>query len=214
MLRLIVADDHAIVRKGIVAALTPDKGVEVVGQAGNGNEAVELCRQLSPDIAILDISMPELNGTIATRLIGEACPGTKVIIMSMHFEEDTIVEALMSGASGYIFKGDDLGELTNAIRAVSRGDNYLSPRVSSLVVRQLLAKKGARKELSMDILSTRELEVLQLTAEGKTAREIGNLFNISPKTVDNHKANIMKKLDIHDIPSLVKFAIRAGITVL
>ena len=214
MLRLIVADDHAIVRKGIVAALTPDKGVEVVGQAGNGNEAVELCRQLRPDIAILDISMPELNGNIATRLIGEVCPDTRVIIMSMHFEEDTIVEALISGASGYIFKGDDLGELTNAIRAVSRGDNYLSPRVSSLVVRQLLAKKGARKELSMDILSTRELEVLQLTAEGKTAREIGNLLNISPTTVDNHKANIMKKLDIHDIPSLVKFAIRAGITVL
>ena len=214
MLRLIVADDHAIVRKGIVAALTPDKGVKVVGQAGNGNEAVELCRQLRPDIAILDISMPELNGNIATRLIGEVCPDTRVIIMSMHFEEDTIVEALMSGASGYIFKGDDLGELTNAIRAVSQGDNYLSPRVSSLVVRQLLAKKGARKELSMDILSTRELEVLQLTAEGKTAREIGNLLNISPKTVDNHKANIMKKLDIHDIPSLVKFAIRAGITVL
>jgi DNA-binding NarL/FixJ family response regulator len=212
MLRLLVADDHAIVRRGIVAALTPDRGVEVVGQAENGNEAVELCRELNPDIAILDIAMPEMNGTIATRLIGEVCPDTRVIIMSMHFEEDTIVEALRSGASGYIFKGDDLNELTNAILAVGRGDNYLSPKVSSLVVRQLLAKEAARKELSVDMLSTRELEVLQLTAEGKSAKAIGDLLHISPKTVDNHKANIMKKLDIHDIPSLVKFAIRAGIT--
>lgn len=212
MLRLLVADDHAIVRRGIVATLAPDRGVEVVGQAENGNDAVELCRQLNPDIAILDIAMPEMNGIIATRLLGEVCPDTRVIIMSMHFEEDTIVEALRSGASGYLFKGDDLSELTSAILAVSKGENYLSPKVSSLVVRQLLAKKGARRELSVDMLSTRELEVLQLTAEGKTAREIGNLLSISPKTVDNHKANIMKKLDIHDIPSLVKFAIRAGIS--
>jgi DNA-binding NarL/FixJ family response regulator len=212
MIRLIVADDHEIVRKGIIAAFAPDKSIEVVGQAENGNQAVELCQQLQPDIAILDIAMPEMNGTIATRLIGEVCPETRVIIMSMHFEDDTIIEALRSGASAYVFKGDNLSELTGAIKAVSEGNNYLSPKVSSLVVRKLLEKKGARKELSVDMLTTRELEVLQLTAEGRTAKEIGQLLNISPKTVDNHKANIMKKLDIHDIPSLVRFAIKAGIT--
>jgi DNA-binding NarL/FixJ family response regulator len=212
MIRLIVADDHAIVRKGIIAALAPEKGIEVVGQAKNGNEALELCQQLHPDITVMDIAMPEMNGSIATRLIKEVCPDTRVIIMSMHFEEDTIVEALRSGASAYIFKGDSLSELTDAIRAVSRGNNYLSPRVSSTIVEQLLDKKGARQKLSVDILSTRELEVLQLISEGKTSREIGQLLSISPKTVDNHKANIMKKLDVHDVPSLVRFAIKAGIT--
>jgi DNA-binding NarL/FixJ family response regulator len=212
MIRLIVADDHEIVRKGIIAAFAPDKDIEVVGQAENGNQAVELCQRLQPDIAILDIAMPEMNGTIATRLIREICPETRVIIMSMHFEDDTIIEALRSGASAYVFKGDNLSELTGAIKAVNEGNNYLSPKVSSMVVRKLLERKGARVELSVDMLTTRELEVLQLTAEGRTAKEIGILLNISPKTVDNHKANIMKKLDIHDIPSLVRFAIKAGIT--
>jgi DNA-binding NarL/FixJ family response regulator len=212
MIRLIVADDHAIVRKGIIAALAPEKDIQVVGQARDGSEAVELCRQLHPEIAVMDLAMPEMNGSIATRLIKEICPGTSVIIMSMHFEDDTIVDALRGGASAYIFKGDSLGELTTAIRAVSKGNNYLSPKASSMLVHKLLEEPGARQNLSVDMLSTRELEVLQLTSEGKTSREIGELLNISPKTVDNHKANIMKKLDLHDVPSLVRFAIKAGIT--
>ena len=212
MIKTIIADDHAIVRKGIIAAFATEKGVEVVGQASNGNEAVELCQKLCPDIVILDIAMPEINGITATRLIREICPGTRVIIMSMHFEDDIVVDALRSGASAYISKGGSLDELSTAIQVVTSGETYLSPKVSSLVVKKLLEKKGTMKKLSADILSTRELEILQLTSEGRTAKEIAQLLSISPKTVDNHKAKIMKKLDIHDIPSLVRFAIKTGIS--
>ena len=210
--RVVLADDHELFREGMKAVLAREDTIEVVGEAATGGRAVELCLQLHPDIAILDIAMPEMNGLIATKTIKKVCEDTRVLILSMLMDEDAVAQALNGGANGYVLKDSAIEELLIAIKAVMKGEIYLSPKVATLVVRQLLTDKEGGKTKVLDFLSTREQEIVQLIAEGKSTRDIAEHLFLSPKTVENHRANIMRKLDIQDIPSLVKFAIRARLT--
>lgn len=210
--RVVLADDHELFREGMKAVLAREDTIEVVGEAATGGRAVELCLQLHPDIAILDIAMPEMNGLIATKTIKKVCEDTRVLILSMLMDEDTVAQALNGGANGYVLKDSAIEELLIAIKAVMKGEIYLSPKVATLVVRQLITGKEGGKTKVLDFLSTREQEIVQLIAEGKSTKDIAEHLFLSPKTVENHRANIMRKLDIQDIPSLVKFAIRARLT--
>ena len=210
--RVVLADDHELFREGMKAVLAREDTIEVVGEAATGGRAVELCLQLHPDIAILDIAMPEMNGLIATKTIKKVCEDTRVLILSMLMDEDAVAQALNGGANGYVLKDSAIEELLIAIKAVMKGDTYLSPKVATLVVRQLITGKEGGKTKVLDFLSTREQEIVQLIAEGKSTKDIAEHLFLSPKTVENHRANIMRKLDIQDIPSLVKFAIRARLT--
>jgi len=212
MIKVIVADDHDVVRKGIISVLAKERDIEIVGESRDGSQALDACLEQRPDIVILDITMPEMNGIVASKAIREVCPSTRVIIMSMHVEDDIIYEALKSGASGYVLKEGVIDELVDAIRVVTDGGTYLSPDVASTVVRRLLEGGDKEKESSLSALSNREMQVLQLLSEGKTSREIANQLGISHKTVDNHKSNIMKKLDIYDVPTLVRYALKTGIS--
>ncbi len=210
--RVVLADDHELFREGMKAVLAREDTIEVVGEAATGGRAVELCLQLHPDIAILDIAMPEMNGLIATKTIKKVCEDTRVLILSMLMDEDAVAQALNGGANGYVLKDSAIEELLIAIKAVMKGEIYLSPKVATLVVRQLITDKEGGKTKVLDFLSTREQEIVQLIAEGKSTKDIAEHLFLSPKTVENHRANIMRKLDIQDIPSLVKFAIRARLT--
>jgi DNA-binding NarL/FixJ family response regulator len=210
--RVVLADDHELFREGMKAVLAREDTIEVVGEAATGGRAVELCLQLHPDVAILDIAMPEMNGLIATKTIKKVCEDTRVLILSMLMDEDAVAQALNGGANGYVLKDSAIEELLIAIKAVMKGDTYLSPKVATLVVRQLITDKEGGKTKVLDFLSTREQEIVQLIAEGKSTKDIAEHLFLSPKTVENHRANIMRKLDIQDIPSLVKFAIRARLT--
>lgn len=210
--RVVLADDHELFREGMKAVLAREDTIEVVGEAATGGRAVELCLQLHPDVAILDIAMPEMNGLIATKTIKKVCEDTRVLILSMLMDEDAVAQALNDGANGYVLKDSAIEELLIAIKAVMKGDTYLSPKVATLVVRQLITGKEGGKTKVLDFLSTREQEIVQLIAEGKSTKDIAEHLFLSPKTVENHRANIMRKLDIQDIPSLVKFAIRARLT--
>lgn len=210
--KVVLADDHELFREGMKAVLAREDTVEVVGEASTGGRAVELCLQLHPDVAILDVAMPEMNGLIATRTIKKVCEDTRVLILSMLMDEDAVAQALNGGASGYVLKDSAIEELLIAIKAVMKGETYLSPKVASVVVRQLVKDKEGGKTQMLDFLSNREQEIVQLIAEGKSTKDIAERLFLSPKTVENHRANIMRKLDIQDIPSLVKFAIRARLT--
>jgi DNA-binding NarL/FixJ family response regulator len=209
-IRVVLADDHELFREGMKAVLAREDTVEVVGEASTGGKAVEL--QVHPDVAILDVAMPEMNGLIATRTIKKVCEDTRVLILSMLMDEDAVAQALNGGASGYVLKDSAIEELLIAIKAVMKGETYLSPKVASVVVRQLVTDKEGGKTQVLDFLSTREQEIVQLIAEGQSTKDIAERLFLSPKTVENHRANIMRKLDIQDIPSLVKFAIRARLT--
>jgi two-component system response regulator NreC len=212
--RVVLADDHAIVRRGIISILSRRDDIEVVGEASDGSKALDVCLETRPDIVILDITMPEMNGIVATKAIKELCPEASVIILSMHVEDDIVVEALRSGASGYVLKEGLLDELMEALRVVGEGGTYLSPEIASVLVRKLLDRNGgsSRDRATLDILSVREMQVLQMISEGNTTKEIASQLGLSPKTVDNHKANIMKKLEIYDVPTLVRFALKTGIS--
>ena len=210
--KVVLADDHELFREGMKAVLAREDTIEVVGEAATGGRAVELCLQLHPDIAILDIAMPEMNGLIATKTIKKVCEDTRVLILSMLMDEDAVAQALNGGANGYVLKDSAIEELLIAIKAVMKGEIYLSPKVATLVVRQLITDKEGGKTKVLDFLSTREQEIVQLIAEGKSTKDIAEHLFLSPKTVENHRANIVRKLDIQDIPSLVKFAIRARLT--
>lgn len=210
--KVVLADDHELFREGMKAVLAREDQVAIVGEASTGGKAVELCRQLHPDIAIVDIDMPEMNGLTATKAIRKVCEGTRVLILSMMLDENAVAEALNSGAHGYVLKDSAIEELMIAIKAVMKGETYLSPKVATMVVRQLITNKDGRMTTVLDTLSAREQEILQLIAEGNSTREIAERLYLSPKTVENHRANIMRKLDLKDVPSLVKFAIRAKLT--
>lgn len=204
--RILIADDHAIVREGLRAVLE-NKDVEIVGDASNGREAVRLCHELQPEIVVMDISMPLLNGIDAAREILKASPSAKIIALSMHREPTFILACLRAGMVGYILKSKSTSSLVQAIDAVRKGDIYLSPEVSRTVVDAYLAKD----DKPLDPLSTREREVLQLIAEGKNVKEIGSILGISTKTAETHRTNIMSKLDIHQVAGLVLYAIRHGL---
>ncbi len=205
-MRLVLVDDHAIMRDGLRAILA-GKGVEVVGEASNGLEAIRLAESLKPDTIVMDISMPALNGIDATREILKSSPQAKVIVLSMNIEKRYVLACLRAGAAAYVVKSKAASSLVEAIDAVSRGEIYLSPSVSKSVVDAYLEND----ESPADPLSIREREVLQLIAEGQNVKEIGSLLGISAKTAESHRANIMQKLDIHDIAGLVRYAVQQGI---
>jgi DNA-binding NarL/FixJ family response regulator len=210
---VLLADDHTVVRDGLRYLLEAEPDIEVVGDAANGREAVKLVAHLKPDIVIMDITMPELNGIEATHQIRQLCPSTGIIILSMHANRMHIARALEAGAQGYLIKESAGIEVVEAVRAVNAGHNYLSQAVSDIVVSDYVSQKRALGYKSpLESLSAREREVLQLVVEGKSSAEIAGILNLSPKTVESYRSRLMQKLDIGDIPSLVKFAIQQGLT--
>jgi DNA-binding NarL/FixJ family response regulator len=210
VVRILLADDHAMLRDGVRMVLEAHPGFEVVGTADNGVEAVALAHSLHPDIAVLDVAMPVLNGLDATREIRAGCPGTEIVILSMHEGEDYLREALRAGAAGYVLKRAAAKELVGAIQAVQRGESYLDPALTRTLISDYV-RKVDRTDLPADALTERELEVLKLVAEGLTNRQIAARLNISIKTVQSHRANLMDKLDLHDRTELVRYAIRRGL---
>jgi len=210
-IRILLADDHTILRDGIRALLEDQPDMLVVGEAEDGNTAVKMACQLHPDAVVMDIAMPLLNGLEATRQIRRDCPGVRVLILSMHDNEEYIRQALASGAMGYILKDAAAHDLLNAIRAVHRGESVLSPAITRLVIEDYLRWGDVQPEDMTNGLSPREREVLQLIAEGYTNKQIAGILSISIKTVQAHRANIMSKLDMHDRSELIKYAIRKKI---
>jgi len=204
---ILLADDHQMFREGLKAVLQSETDFLVAGEAENGIEAVEQSRELAPDVVLMDISMPELNGIEATRRIHEESPDIKIIILSMHTEKHFILGALKAGAAGIVVKSSASAELVTAIETVLSGKTYLSPCVSNVLVQNFLESGTDAGE---KVLSPRERQVLQLIAMGNGAKEIGHQLSISNKTVEAHRMQLMNKLNIHNVPDLVKYAIREG----
>lgn len=204
--RVLLADDHQVVREGL-RALLEREGFEVVGEAVNGQEAIEAAERCHPDVVVLDVSMPVLNGIDAAREIGIAQPGTRSILLTMLTDDHYVLESLRAGVRGYVLKSQSARELVQAIREVCKGGIYLTPSASSAVVQAYLS--GARA--SRPELSPREREVLQLVAEGKTTKEIAVALGIGVKTAESHRQNVMNRLGIHEVAGLVRYAIREGL---
>jgi len=211
-IRVILADDHQIVREGLSALLQKCPDVEVVGEAKDGRCAVEMVRQLLPDVVVMDISMPDMNGIEATYQISREIPNTKVLALSMHSDRRFVEEILKAGASGYLLKDCAREELVHGIRAVVRNRIYLPPAIADTITRNYVRSLSKGDLSAFSILTSRECEVLQLLAEGKTTREIASRLYVSVKTVETHRLQIMDKLDIHSIAGLTKYAIREGVT--
>ena len=205
-IRIVLADDHQIVRQG-VRALLEKQGFAIVGEAADGNEAVRLVKELTPDVAIFDIAMPSLNGIDAAREVSRISRGTRTIILTMFNEDHRLVEALRAGVSAYLIKTRAAEDLERAIREVCRGGVYLSRGLSQDIVEAYLS----RKPLGTAELSPRERQVLQLVAEGKTTKEVAVALGVSVKTAESHRTRVMSKLDIHETAGLVRYAIRNGI---
>lgn len=206
-IRVLICDDHTLFREGIKAILRDEPSIEIVGEADNGRQAVEKATHLYPDVVLMDIAMPDLSGFEATRRIKQAEKSIKVLILTMYDEEELIARCLDAGASGYILKDAPAAQLIYAIDTVHRGGKYLSPGVLKKVVSEYV-KHSKRPETSYDRLSDREREVLKLLADGLSVKEIATRLNLSVKTVDAHKYNLMRKLDIHDRAELIKYAIQ------
>jgi two-component system response regulator NreC len=206
-IRILLADDHAVVRAGFKMILGAQPDMEIAGEAGNGREVVELADQLRPDVVVMDVAMPELNGIEATRRLVAAHPHTRVLALSMHKDSVYVREVLRAGARGYLLKDSGPGDLVTAVRAVAQGEGFLSPAVSDAVL------EDYRKHVTnpIDLLTSREREVLQMLAEGKTNKEIAGVLNLSVYTVDAHRGRIMEKLNVHSINELVRFAVRNGL---
>jgi two-component system, NarL family, response regulator NreC len=205
-LRVFLADDHAIVRQGLKAILQ-QQGFEVVGEAGDGHDAIRICNILQPDIAILDIVMPLLNGIDAARTIRKSCPNTKIVVLTGYAEESYVLASLRAGITGYVLKSNGFSSLLQAIEAVSKNQTYLSQGISGTIVKAFLLN-GASPS---DVLSIRERQVLQLIAEGKNMKEAGGVLGVSAKTVDTHRRRIMQKLNIFHTAGLVRYAINHGL---
>jgi len=212
-IRILVADDHTVIRRGIVGLLNAQSDMEVVAEAGTGREAVAQAVAVKPDVALLDVAMPDLNGLGATREIKEQLPAAAVLILTMHDREDYLFQALRAGASGYVLKGADIDDLLTAVRAVARGGVYLFPQVAKELLSDYLrrVRSGEDVKSSYDGLTDREREILQLIAEGKTAARIAEDLHISAHTVRSHRDNIMMKLDLHDRAALIRYATRRGL---
>jgi DNA-binding NarL/FixJ family response regulator len=204
--RVLLADDHALVRQGL-KALLERQGFQVVCEVSDGQEAIRSVEKTQPDVAIIDISMPILNGVDAARELKKSSPKTKVILLTQHEEDQYVTEALRAGVKGYVLKGQAADDLVHAIQEVCRGSVYLSPHISRAVVDAYLSKTY----ISNDPLSGRERQVLQLVGEGKSTKDIAVHLGISVKTAESHRARLMKKLDIHETASLVRYAIRRGL---
>jgi len=213
-IHLIIADDHKLFRLGLRQLLDRQKLIKVVGEAANGFEAVTLAHDLKPDIVLMDISMPELNGIEATRRIVDEDAAVHVIMLSMHADRRYIQEALRAGAKGYLLKDSAPEEVVRAIGKVMRGQFYLSMKINEQVIADFIRLTETDKPTPFSLLSAREREVLQLLAEGKSTREIGDKLSVSAKTVETHRQHIMEKLNMHTVAELTKYAIREGLTTL
>lgn len=211
-IRIIIADDHTIVRHGLTRLLQQESDVEVVAQAQNGHATVELARELSPDIIVMDVGMPDLNGIDATQQILRESPEIKVLALSMHSGRKFVVAMLKAGASGYLLKDCALEELTTALQTIMSGRIYLSPAITDIVVESYVRQPEGGQQSAFSVLSQREREVLQLMAEGNTTKQIALRLHISPKTVEGHRLRLMSKLDIDNVAQLTKYAIQEGLT--
>ena len=210
-IRVLIADDHSIVRAGIRSLLESQNDFEVVGEASNGLEAIELATQLEPDVVLMDIVMGDLNGLVATQEIKERVPAVHILALTMHDREEFFFAMLKAGALGYVLKGSEPNELLTAIEVVYRGQPFLSPSVTKAVLEDYLAQRADQPQSRYDGLTLREKEVLHLTAEGNTTREIANMLHLSVKTVEKHRAKVMHKLELQNLSELIKSAIRKGL---
>lgn len=212
-IRVLLADDHTLVRAGLRALVDQFAGFHVVAEAGDGREAIRLARQFEPDIALIDLSMPGLNGLDAISLIAKAMIKIKIVALSMHTAENYVLEALRAGAVGYVVKDAAVDELECALHAVQHGERWLSPSVSRYLLDEYLRLAYCQPtvENSLDLLTPRQREILQLIAEGRSTRDIAERLFISVKTAETHRAQIMDRLHIHDVAGLTRFAIRIGL---
>jgi two-component system response regulator NreC len=210
-IRILLADDHTVVRKGL-RLLLESAGMTVVADAADGRETITLCEQHSPDVVVMDVAMPTLNGIEAARQISAKMPQTAIVFLSMHSDEGYVLRALKAGARAYLLKDSAEHDLINAIQAVSEGKAFFSPAISKMLVEDYVRQMQERKvEDSYDLLTTREREILQLLAEGKGNKEVANLLNLSLYTVETHRSNIFQKLNLHSGAELILYAIRKGV---
>lgn len=206
---IFIADDHVVLREGLAQLLRAQPDFEVVGSAGNGREAVIGVQQLKPQVVIMDISMPDMNGIEAARQVRESAPASRVMILSMHSTAEHVFHALEAGVRGYLLKESAAHDIVDGVRAVHSGRRFLSPKVAGIVADQVARRPGVSP---LGSLSKREREILQLVAEGRSSAHIGGILHISPKTVDTYRSRLMQKLDVRDVAGLVKFAIQHGLT--
>ncbi|HTP13263.1 MAG TPA: response regulator transcription factor [Bacteroidota bacterium] len=216
-IRVLLADDHELVRKGLAKLLEAYKDLTIVGEAGDGLEAVEQTRKLKPDVLVIDLSMPRLSGIEATKVIRKESPDVAVLVLTMHQKEEYVYQIFRSGAGGYVLKDAGKDELATAIRTVAKGEKYFSQQISQIMVEGYIRRSDTRSNPGPNdsdgedvSLTKREKEVLALIAQGMSSEQISERLFISPRTVDTHRTNIMQKLDIHDAANLVKFAIEHG----
>jgi two-component system response regulator NreC len=211
-LRILLADDHIVMRTGLRALLERQQDLEVVGEGENGREAVELAVSLKPDVVVMDVGMPLLNGIEATKTIVSQRPATAVVILSMHADESYVMRALKAGARGYLLKDSAAADLIGAIHAVSQNKSFFSPKVSHILAEDYVRVLNQRGEMdSYDLLTSREREILQLLAEGKANKDVATSLNISPYTVETHRKHILEKLNLHNPAELILYAVRKGI---
>jgi DNA-binding NarL/FixJ family response regulator len=211
-IRILLADDHQLMRSGLRLLIEQQADLTVVGEAADGREAVALAKSLRPDVAVMDISMPNLNGIEAAHQITQSHAELAVIVLSMHPDESYVLRALKAGAKGYLLKDSAESDLITAVRAVARGKSFFSPAVSKVLLDDYIRKlKRSGAEDAYDLLTPREREVLQLVAEGKSNKEVANLLNLSVYTVETHRSNIMQKLNLKGVPELTLYAVRKGI---
>ena len=214
-IRTLLVEDHTLVRAGIQALLSGGEDLQVVGEAADGQAAVELCRTLQPDLVLMDVAMPRLNGIEAARQIKAEMPAVHILMLSMHGSRQYIFEALKAGVLGYVLKEAAFSELLSAIKIVMSGKTYLSPKLSDVVMDDYIRRAQGEEQVNeLEKLSSREREVLQYIAEGKSSAEIASVLHISNRTVDTHRHNLMEKLQIHSIAGLTRFAIRTGVSTL
>lgn len=211
-IRVILVDDHQLVRDGIRAVLEKEKGIKVVAEANNGRDAVVLAAEVRPDVVIMDIAMAHMNGIEATKFILQEQPDAKILILSMHHDKSVVIEAIKARAKGYLLKDCASSEVVQAVRVVHRGEAYLSPKISSVVLENMMNPGGPTTTPGISVLSNREREVLELLADGKSTKEIAFTLEVSTKTIEVFRKRIMEKLDLKTIADLTKFAIREGLT--
>jgi len=212
VIRVVLVDDHRVLREGLRSMIEREKDMEVVAEADSGRGIVEVATQAAPDVIVMDVSMPDLNGIEATRQVLERAPDAKVLALSMHSDKRMVAGMLSAGASGYLLKDSAFDEISEAIRAVAAGRTYLSSGVTDVVVGDYAQRVAAEEASTYAVLSSREREVLQLLAEGNATKEIAAKLYISVKTVETHRQNVMEKLDLRSVPELTKYAIREGLT--
>lgn len=212
-IKVLLADDHSLFRAGVHALLSNIDGVDVVGEADTGRKALEMVGARTPDVVLMDIAMPEMNGLETTTRVTREFPAVRVIMLSMHAGEEYVMQALRAGASGYLLKDAATSELELAVRAVARGETYLTPTISKRVIDDYLMRTTGSQG-PVDQLTKRQREILQLIAKGYTSKEMAQMLNLSPKTIETHRTQLMKQLDIHDVAGLVRYAIRVGLVTL